>query len=68
MSDIIQEKLKEILNKDNYKFIHSNENLGDNIIYLTLSGSIGYGTNLDSSDIDLRGITIEKTTECFSKG
>lgn len=50
--------IKEILNKEEYKFIHSNKNLGDNIIYLTLSGSIGYGTNLDNSDIDLRGITI----------
>jgi hypothetical protein len=32
---------KEILNKEEYKFIHSKENLGENIIYLTLSGSIG---------------------------
>ncbi|NRZ86599.1 putative nucleotidyltransferase [Clostridium beijerinckii] len=51
---------KEILNKEEYKFIHSNENLGENIIYLTLSGSIGYGTNIDNSDVDLRGITIER--------
>lgn len=56
---------KEILNKDEYKFIHSNKNLGDNIIYLTLSGSIGYGTNLDNSDIDLRGITIERKENMY---
>lgn len=51
---------KDILNKEEYKFINSNENLGDNIIYLTLSGSIGYGINLDHSDIDLRGVAIER--------
>lgn len=56
---------KEILNKEEYKFIHSNENLGENIIYLTLSGSIGYGTNLDNSDIDLRGITIERKENMY---
>lgn len=56
---------KEILNKEEYRFIHSNENLGENIIYLTLSGSIGYGTNLDTSDIDLRGITIERKENMY---
>ncbi|WP_297430292.1 nucleotidyltransferase domain-containing protein [Clostridium sp.] len=56
---------KEILNKEEYKFIHSNKNLGENIIYLTLSGSIGYGTNLDTSDIDLRGITIERKENMY---
>ncbi|WP_278286693.1 nucleotidyltransferase domain-containing protein [Clostridium sp. Maddingley MBC34-26] len=34
-------------------------------MYLTLSGSIGYGTNLDSSDIDLRGITIERKENMY---
>ncbi|ALB45296.1 nucleotidyltransferase domain-containing protein [Clostridium beijerinckii] len=56
---------KEILNKEEYNFINSNENLGENIIYLTLSGSIGYGTNIDNSDIDLRGITIERRENIY---
>ncbi|OOM05881.1 nucleotidyltransferase domain-containing protein [Clostridium saccharobutylicum] len=56
---------KEILNKEDYKFIDLNNNLGKNIIYLTLSGSIGYGTNLDNSDIDLRGITIERKENMY---
>lgn len=56
---------KDILNKEEYKFIHLNENLGENIIYLTLSGSIGYGTNLDNSDIDLRGVAIERKKNIY---
>lgn len=56
---------KEILNKEDYKFIDLDNNLGKNIIYLTLSGSIGYGTNLDNSDIDLRGITIERKENMY---
>lgn len=57
--------LKDILNKVEYKFIHSDKNLAENIIYLTLSGSIGYGTNLESSDIDLRGIAIERKESLY---
>ena len=56
---------KDILNKEEYKFINLNKNLADNIIYLTLSGSIGYGTNLDHSDIDLRGVTIERKENIY---
>lgn len=55
----------KIFNTEQYKFIHSNENLGDNIIYLTLSGSIGYGTNLDNSDVDLRGVAIERKENLY---
>jgi len=41
-----------------YSFLHSNPDLQD-IIYLVLSGSHGYGTNNENSDIDLRGVLIE---------
>jgi len=61
----MSEVTKDILNKEEYKFIHLNENLADNIIYLTISGSIGYGTNLDNSDIDLRGVTIERKENMY---
>jgi len=61
----MSEVTKDILNKEEYKFINLNENLADNIIYLTLSGSIGYGTNLDNSDIDLRGVAIERKENMY---
>lgn len=34
-------------------------------IYLTLSGSYGYGTNKEASDIDLRGVLIEPERALF---
>jgi len=61
----MSEVTKDILNKEEYKFINLNENLADNIIYLTLSGSIGYGTSLDNSDIDLRGVAIERKENMY---
>lgn len=56
---------KTLLNRKEYEFIHCNANLSDNIIYLTLSGSIGYGTNLDNSDIDLRGVAVERKENIY---
>ena len=37
--------------------------MGSNIMLLTLSGSIAYGTNIATSDLDLRGIALERATE-----
>lgn len=41
-----------------YDFLRENPDL-KNCIYLTVSGSHGYGTNIDTSDIDLRGVLVE---------
>ena len=47
-----------------YDFFKTNPDL-KNCIYLTLSGSHGYGTNNDNSDIDLRGVLIEPSSTLF---
>ena len=49
---------KELLNAPAYEFIHSHPRLGSRIMLLGVSGSYGYGTNRDGSDIDLRGVTL----------
>lgn len=47
------------LDSKQYGFLKTHPQLGEQLVFLTLSGSIGYGTNRDGSDIDLRGVTIE---------
>ena len=47
----------EILANKDYAFLTESPLLGDNIILLTLGGSHAYGTNVETSDIDCRGIT-----------
>lgn len=42
--------------QDSYKFLKTNEDLGSNIMFLTFGGSHAYGTNVDGSDIDIRGV------------
>lgn len=52
------------LEQESYDFFRTNPDLG-NIAYLTLSGSHGYGTNNENSDIDLRGFLIEDKRYLF---
>ncbi len=52
------EKIFEKINSEQYDFLRNDERL-NNISYLVLSGSYGYGTNNENSDIDLRGTLIE---------
>lgn len=52
-----------VFNNPSYNFLKENEHLGSNIMLLTLSGSISYGTNVESSDTDIRGIALERPNE-----
>ena len=54
---------KAILNKPEYNFINTNEHLGKHVILLGLAGSYAYGTNIEGSDIDIRGITLNKKSD-----
>lgn len=55
-----------ILNSDEYKFLRNNEHLGSNIILLGLGGSYAYGTNIETSDIDLRGCALNSKAELLT--
>ncbi|HCL4455179.1 TPA: nucleotidyltransferase domain-containing protein [Clostridium botulinum] len=55
--------IKQKLNSKEYDFLRNNEHLRTNIILLTTGGSHAYGTNVESSDLDIRGIAIERIEE-----
>ena len=54
---------RAILNKPEYDFINTNEHLGKHVILLGLAGSYAYGTNIEGSDIDIRGITLNQKSD-----
>lgn len=52
-----------ILQAEEYNFIKTNEHLGKHVILLGLAGSYSYGTNIDASDIDIRGVTLNRKSD-----
>ena len=49
-------QIKTLIKQQEYGFLRTNEHLGNNICLLTLGGSHAYGTNVEGSDVDIRGI------------
>lgn len=47
-----------LLNTKEYAFLYTNPRLGSRIMLLGVSGSYGYGTNREESDIDFRGVAL----------
>lgn len=56
-------QVKEKLKSPEYSFLRENEHLGKNIILLTLGGSHAYGTNVETSDLDVRGCALNTKEE-----
>lgn len=54
---------KKLLKNKEYDFLRENQHLGSNIILLNIGGSIAYGTNIETSDVDLRGIALNSKYE-----
>lgn len=52
-----------LLQSKNYDFLRTNNKLNQNIMLLSLGGSHAYGTNTESSDVDIRGIAVNSPDE-----
>jgi len=55
--------IKEVLKQKEYSFVNENELLGENIMFLTFGGSHAYGTNIETSDVDIRGCTLNRKSD-----
>ena len=56
-------EIKTMIQTPEYDFLRENPHLGKNICYLTLGGSHAYGTNIEGSDVDIRGIATNTKDE-----
>lgn len=50
------EQIRKAVESKQYDFLRTNPHLGNHIVLLGLSGSHAYGTNIETSDVDIRGI------------
>lgn len=57
----MRKSLKEIWYSDEYKQLR--EKLGDRLCFICFGGSHAYGTNIETSDIDIRGVCLPNTDE-----
>ncbi len=57
------EQIKEMVAGKEYDFLRTNEHLGNRIIFLTLGGSYSYGTNVETSDVDVRGCALNSSSD-----
>jgi predicted nucleotidyltransferase len=58
----IEQIIKLVASKE-YDFLRTDPHLGDRIIFLTLGGSYSYGTNVPTSDVDIRGCAMNNASE-----
>lgn len=57
------EQIKNLLASKDYDFLRTEPHLGDRIMFLTLGGSHSYGTNVPTSDVDVRGCAMNNASE-----
>ena len=51
------------LDKPEYDFLRENKNLGNNLVCIGLGGSHAYGTNVETSDLDIRGVALNNADD-----
>lgn len=57
------EQIKKMVEGSQYDFLRTNPHLGNKIIFLTLGGSHAYGTNIETSDVDIRGCALNSRSD-----
>lgn len=57
------EQVKRLVASPTYDFLRIDPHLGDRIMFLTLGGSHAYGTNVETSDVDIRGCAMNSASD-----
>ena len=58
--------IKNMVSSEEYNFLRNNDHLGNRIILIGLGGSHAYGTNNETSDLDVRGCALNSKEEILT--
>ena len=57
------DQIREMVKGKDYDFLRINPHLNGRILFLTLGGSYAYGTNIETSDVDVRGCAMNSRSD-----
>jgi predicted nucleotidyltransferase len=63
-----REELQCIIAGEPYDFLRTNPHLGKHLMFLTIGGSHAYGTNVEGSNVDIRGIALNSREDLLGLG
>ena len=63
-----REELLRIVDSDPYDFLRTDSHLGKHLMFLTIGGSHAYGTNVEGSDVDIRGVALNSREDLLGLG
>lgn len=55
--------MKDLISSQEYDFLRTHPAIKDRILFLTYGGSVAYGTNNEHSDIDIRGVCMNRVED-----
>ncbi|MCM1235750.1 MAG: nucleotidyltransferase domain-containing protein, partial [Ruminococcus flavefaciens] len=57
------QEIKKMVAGPEYNFLRTNPHVKDRLMFMTLGGSYAYGTNVETSDVDVRGCALNSPTD-----
>ena len=57
------QEIKTMVRGPQYEFLRTNQHLKNRLLFLTLGGSYSYGTNVETSDVDVRGCAMNSRSD-----